>query len=177
MAEEALAAAKAAALVRLSAMQQPVEEDPAGQTEYAPAALPDAAELLAGVGPAPAARVASPTPTGGVPQDCSRVNVVTEPPGKLRIAVQGCAHGELDSIYATIAEMERSQRLKIDLLLCCGDFQAVRFKSDLECMAVPAKFRRLGTFYRYCKKRRGICYPRAPIALRQLTPLAGSRHG
>ena len=25
----------------------------------------------------------------------------------------------------------------------------MRFKSDLECMAVPVKFRKLGTFYRY----------------------------
>ena len=164
MAEEALANAKAAALARLSAMQQPVEEDPAEQ--HPQAALPDAAELLAGVGPAPAARVASPTPTGGVPKDCSQVKVVNDPHGKLRIAVQGCAHGELDSIYATIAEMERSQRLKIDLLLCCGDFQAVRFKSDLECMAVPAKFRRLGTFYRYCKKPTRLLLPSRRFALR-----------
>eukprot|EP01052_Picozoa_sp_SAG31_P054464 SAG31_NODE_14514_length_802_cov_1.453770_2_plen_152_part_01 len=67
----------------------------------------------------------------------------------LRICVQGCGHGELDAIYATVLELERHQGQRVDLLLCCGDFQAVRFKSDLDCMAVPPKFRKLGTFYRY----------------------------
>ena len=58
--------------------------------------------------------------------DCVHAHnaVVCGPQRTLRIAVQGCAHGELDAIYETIAEMERSQGIKIDLLLCCGDFQA-----------------------------------------------------
>lgn len=149
-------------------MQNPAEDDPAAHTGQQPqAVLPNAADLLAGVG-VPAARAAAPAVPGGAAAalaagDGGRVNVVNDPRGKLRIAVQGCAHGELDSIYATIAEMERSQRLKIDLLLCCGDFQAVRFKSDLECMAVPAKFRRLGTFYRYCKKPIRQLLPSRPL--------------
>ena len=83
--------------------------------------------------------------------DKRQASTACEPQKTLRVAVQGCAHGELDTIYTTIAEMERTQRRKIDLLLCCGDFQSVRFKSDLECMAVPVKFRKLGTFYRYCE--------------------------
>ena len=40
-----------------------------------------------------------------------------------QIAIEGCAHGELDIIYATLQEMERVENIKIDLLLCCGDFQ------------------------------------------------------
>ena len=146
MAEDALAAAKAAALGRLAAMQSG-------------GALPDAASLLEGVGEplpqqaaAPAARrpaAAAAGPPPAVAADDWRTSAESTPQTHLRVAIVGCAHGELDNIYSTIAEMERSQRAKIDLLLCCGDFQAVRFKSDLECMAVPVKFRKLGTFYRY----------------------------
>ena len=110
MSEEALAAAKSAALARLAAL------------------APQGAQEVSGLASAKTR-----------PQE----------PGSIRIAVQGCAHGELDAIYATVAEAERAQGRKIDLLLCCGDFQAVRFPSDLECMAVPPKFRVLGTFYRY----------------------------
>lgn len=101
---------------------------------------------LAAVGASPHAGAAAPPES----DSCRHDTATTSSQRFLRIAVQGCGHGELDAIYTTIAEMERSQRIKIDLLLCCGDFQAVRFKSDLECMAVPAKFRKLGSFYRYC---------------------------
>ena len=37
----------------------------------------------------------------------------------------------------------------MDLLLCCGDFQAVRNLADLKCMAVPDKYKEMGTFYKY----------------------------
>lgn len=36
----------------------------------------------------------------------------------------------------------------MDLLLCCGDFQAVRNEGDMKCMAVPAKYRTMQTFYK-----------------------------
>jgi hypothetical protein len=38
--------------------------------------------------------------------------------------VEGCCHGELDKIYETLQHLEKSQGKKIDLLICCGDFQA-----------------------------------------------------
>jgi hypothetical protein len=60
---------------------------------------------------------------------------------KLNIVVEGCCHGELDKIYASIARMEEDQGVKVDLLLCCGDFQALRSKDDFEAMAVPDKFK------------------------------------
>jgi len=41
-----------------------------------------------------------------------------------QIAVEGCCHGELDAIYAAIQETERREGVKVDLLLCCGDFEA-----------------------------------------------------
>ena len=41
----------------------------------------------------------------------------------LQIAVEGCCHGELDAIYSTLQRLERREQRKIDLLICCGDFQ------------------------------------------------------
>lgn len=66
----------------------------------------------------------------------------------MKIAVEGCCHGELDKIYATIGFLEKKEGVKVDLLLCCGDFQAVRNEGDMKCMAVPAKYRTMQTFYK-----------------------------
>lgn len=66
----------------------------------------------------------------------------------MRIAVEGCAHGELDNIYRAIRTMEEENKIKIDLLICCGDFQATRNSQDLSCMAVSQKFRKMCTFYK-----------------------------
>ncbi|BDA50256.1 Lariat debranching enzyme [Coccomyxa sp. Obi] len=77
----------------------------------------------------------------------------------LRIAVEGCCHGDLDKIYATMQHLERKQNTKIDLLICCGDFQAVRNLDDLECLACPPKYRDLKTFYRYYTGQEVAPYP------------------
>ncbi|KAI5928969.1 Lariat debranching enzyme [Manis javanica] len=65
----------------------------------------------------------------------------------MRVAVAGCCHGELDRIYETLALAERRGPGPIDLLLCCGDFQAVRNEADLRCMVVPPEYRHMQTFY------------------------------
>lgn len=67
----------------------------------------------------------------------------------MKIAVEGCAHGELEKIYDVLSHLEKENNLKVDLLLICGDFQAVRNEGDLECMAVPFKYRQMQTFYKY----------------------------
>ncbi|KZV70064.1 Metallophos-domain-containing protein [Peniophora sp. CONT] len=67
----------------------------------------------------------------------------------MKIAVEGCCHGELPAIYKHIKQLEGQRNVKVDLLLVCGDFQALRNRSDLECMAVPDKFKALGDFHRY----------------------------
>lgn len=41
----------------------------------------------------------------------------------MKIAIEGCAHGELEKIYDTIAFLEQKDGVKVDLLICCGDFQ------------------------------------------------------
>lgn len=40
-----------------------------------------------------------------------------------QVAFEGCCHGELDTIYATLKLLEARENKKIDLLVCCGDFQ------------------------------------------------------
>lgn len=105
----------------------------------------------------------------------------------LQVAIEGCCHGELDAIYASLARAEREKAVKVDLLLICGDFQvrafpspgsqvgaaavllrrpeadpsaapahtrasllqALRNEHDFESLAVPLKFRNLGSFHSY----------------------------
>ncbi|KAH8270000.1 hypothetical protein KR018_002128 [Drosophila ironensis] len=67
----------------------------------------------------------------------------------MKIAVEGCAHGELERIYDTIEVIEKESGTKIDLLLCCGDFQSTRNLEDLQTMAVPKKYLDMCTFYKY----------------------------
>lgn len=65
------------------------------------------------------------------------------------IAIQGCCHGELDAIYDRIHRHEESTAGKVDLLLCCGDFQSLRSTADYHSLAVPPKYRAIGSFYKY----------------------------
>jgi len=67
----------------------------------------------------------------------------------MRIAVEGCTHGELEQTYHTIQQIEQQDGRKIDLLLCCGDFQSTRNLSDLACMACPDKYKEMCSFYKY----------------------------
>uniref|UniRef100_A0A1B0C9U2 Lariat debranching enzyme C-terminal domain-containing protein n=1 Tax=Lutzomyia longipalpis TaxID=7200 RepID=A0A1B0C9U2_LUTLO len=85
----------------------------------------------------------------------------------MRIAVEGCAHGELEKIYDTVGLIEKEQGIKVDLLICCGDFQSTRNLEDLNCMAVPPKYRDICTFYKYYSGEK-----KAPI----LTIFIGGNH-
>lgn len=67
----------------------------------------------------------------------------------LCIAVQGCCHGELDAIYDRLKGYEEESGQKVDLLLCCGDFQSLRSTADYHSFAVPPKYHALGSFFRY----------------------------
>lgn len=59
----------------------------------------------------------------------------------LRIAIQGCCHGELDKIYQELPP--------VDLLIICGDFQALRNTTDFDTISMPPKYKRLGDFQSY----------------------------
>ncbi|KAJ8713542.1 hypothetical protein PYW07_013912 [Mythimna separata] len=67
----------------------------------------------------------------------------------MKIAVEGCAHGELEKIYECIETIQTREGIKIDLLICCGDFQSVRNHEDLGSMAVPEKYQNMCSFYKY----------------------------
>lgn len=58
-------------------------------------------------------------------------------------------HGDLDNVYSTLRYLEEVENTKIDLLICCGDFQAVRNKKDLESLNVPPKYRSMNSFWKY----------------------------
>jgi lariat debranching enzyme len=42
-----------------------------------------------------------------------------------------------------------TEQIKIDLLICCGDFQCPRNEVDMKCMSMPEKFLSMGSFYKY----------------------------
>jgi lariat debranching enzyme len=54
----------------------------------------------------------------------------------LTVAVNGCSHGELNVLYETLQHIETTQGIRTDVLICCGDFEAVRDSTDLDCMNV-----------------------------------------
>lgn len=56
-------------------------------------------------------------------------------------------------------QLEELDGKKVDLVVCCGDFQSVRNLDDLECMACPVKYRKLGSFYEYYSGVKKAPYP------------------
>ncbi len=76
-----------------------------------------------------------------IPVKTMETPLAGEPGEKLRVAVVGCSHGELEIMYDLIESIQARNGYKIDLLLCCGDFQSVRNEADLACMACPVKVR------------------------------------
>ncbi|KAI0160103.1 lariat debranching enzyme, C-terminal domain-containing protein [Xylariaceae sp. FL1272] len=74
--------------------------------------------------------------------------------GGVRVAVQGCGHGLLDSIYKSVQSAAQKRGWDtVDLVIVGGDFQAVRNAADLTVMAVPIKYRKLGDFPEYYSGR------------------------
>ena len=75
------------------------------------------------------------------------------------VAVQGCSHGELDSIYdaletyravkLSINGVSNNKSASIDALLCCGDVQTLRNNGDFHSLNVPQKYKRIGDFHAY----------------------------
>lgn len=101
--------------------------------------------------------------------DTSRIEEQGSPGnGTLSVAVLGCCHGELGAVYDRIENHEKETGGKVDLLVCCGDFQSLRTWEDFHSLAVPPKYRNsLGSFLPYY-----IGAKRAPIP----TVLIGGNH-
>ena len=81
--------------------------------------------------------------------------------------MQGCSHGSLDEIYRTVETYTETTKETVDLLLLCGDFQALRSKHDFASLAVPPKYFSLGSFHEYYSGKRV-----APV----LTLVIGGNH-
>lgn len=101
----------------------------------------------------------------------SSTNMNTSQP-PLHIAIEGCAHGELDKIYDECAKHEQEEGKKIDFLICCGDFQSIRSgddlqREDLESIHIPKKYLSTGDFPKYFSSEK-----KAPI----LTLVIGGNH-
>ncbi|XP_054818205.1 lariat debranching enzyme [Prosopis cineraria] len=77
----------------------------------------------------------------------------------MKIAVEGCMHGDLDNVYKTIQHLEKIHNTKIDLLICCGDFQAVRNEEDLKSLNVPPRYRSMNSFWKYYSGLEVAPYP------------------
>nr|XP_043607175.1 lariat debranching enzyme [Erigeron canadensis]XP_043607176.1 lariat debranching enzyme [Erigeron canadensis]XP_043607177.1 lariat debranching enzyme [Erigeron canadensis] len=77
----------------------------------------------------------------------------------MKIAIEGCMHGDLDNVYATLLHLQEVERTKIDLLICCGDFQAVRNENDLESLSVPPKYRSMNSFWKYYSGEKVAPFP------------------
>lgn len=76
-------------------------------------------------------------------------------------------HGALNVMYDAIQKAQEVNNFTVDLLIICGDFQAVRNLTDLQAMSCPAKYRELGDFHEYYSGERT-----APV----LTLFIGGNH-
>jgi len=45
----------------------------------------------------------------------------------IKVAIVGCCHGTMSSLYASIKKTERTYNVKVDLVIICGDFQVNKF--------------------------------------------------
>jgi lariat debranching enzyme len=52
-------------------------------------------------------------------------------------------------VYKQITELEKQLNIKVDLLIICGDFQALRDQTDLDYLHCPPKYKSMGSFYKY----------------------------
>ncbi|KAK0272511.1 lariat debranching enzyme [Friedmanniomyces endolithicus] len=73
----------------------------------------------------------------------------------IRLAIEGCGHGTLHAIYASVEEARRRKGWPdVDLLIIGGDFQSVRNAYDLNCVSMPAKYRSMCDFHEYYSGQR-----------------------
>ncbi|KAA6393705.1 MAG: putative Lariat debranching enzyme [Streblomastix strix] len=67
----------------------------------------------------------------------------------INIAVSGCAHGKLDEVFAAVARHEARAGVHVELLICTGDFEALRSSDDFDSFKAPPKYQHLGAFQNY----------------------------
>ncbi|KAK4494184.1 hypothetical protein PRZ48_014482 [Zasmidium cellare] len=73
----------------------------------------------------------------------------------VRLAIEGCGHGTLHAIYASVEEACKQKGWPgVDLLIIGGDFQSVRNAFDLNCVSMPPKYRSMCDFHEYYSGQR-----------------------
>lgn len=98
----------------------------------------------------------------------SGVDVQLQESQGVRLAIEGCGHGTLHAIYASIEESCKHRGWPgIDLLIIGGDFQSVRNAHDLNCVSMPPKYREMCDFHEYYSGQRVAPY---------LTVFVGGNH-
>jgi lariat debranching enzyme len=97
------------------------------------------------------------------PTSIEEFGVSTSNGEAIRVAVEGCAQGALETIYSRLLQHQQQEYKKsrepgassfrpIDLLLMCADFQSLRCPADWHSVDAPPRYRTsLGSFYRYFK--------------------------
>ena len=55
----------------------------------------------------------------------------------------------MNQVYEHLIQLEKVTKIKIDLLLICGDFQSTRDHNDLDHMHCPPKYKQMGSFNDY----------------------------
>lgn len=87
------------------------------------------------------------------------MDVQLEERSGVRLAIEGCGHGTLHAIYASVTEACKQKGWPgVDLLIIGGDFQAVRNAYDLNCVNMPAKYRSMCDFHEYYSGQRTAPY-------------------
>ncbi|EXJ92371.1 hypothetical protein A1O3_00921 [Capronia epimyces CBS 606.96] len=93
------------------------------------------------------------------PPDGAVSAISSEDKGSVRVAIEGCAHGTLHAIYASIDEACQVKGWDgVDLVIIGGDFQAVRNQHDLNVTSMPQKYRRMADFHEYYSGARTAPY-------------------
>lgn len=61
----------------------------------------------------------------------------------------GCGHGDLDKVYTALPILTGPSGKPVELVICCGDFEALRNEEDLACMECPTKYKMMHNFWEY----------------------------
>ena len=76
----------------------------------------------------------------------------------MKILVTGCLHGEWDLLCDTVEGLLQKGK-QIDLIIVTGDAQTMRTEEDMKSIAVPAKYKRMGSFHKLYNGERRIPRP------------------
>ena len=77
---------------------------------------------------------------------------------KVNVIITGCIHGCLKKMYDDILNYSQKNNIKIDLVLCTGDFESLIEKKDLNYLSCPEKYKHMGDFHLFYEGKYPIPY-------------------